>query len=201
MLKPSGYDEASAGGGYTPAELGGHYAQIKQVTETQSQSGKDMIVVLLDFVAPDKQAGLFKSQFDSDTRDQRKWPNQGTKYIMVADYADPKATSRTFKGFITSVEKSNNYKVQWGGANWGVQFKGKAVGVVYGEEEDEYNGRVTMRPTIKYFCSTSDVATAQIPKPKYLKNSTNAPGAIGSGAARDNSFINVPDSADEEIPF
>ena len=52
MKKPDSYDEAKAGGEFTPVELGGHKMIIKQVSETKSKSGKDMIVVLFDF-APD----------------------------------------------------------------------------------------------------------------------------------------------------
>ena len=52
MQKPSGYDEAQASGEFIPIELGGHYATIKQVTETQSKGGRDMIVVLYLLLIP-----------------------------------------------------------------------------------------------------------------------------------------------------
>lgn len=202
MQKPTGYDETQAAGEYTPVELGGHYCQIKQVTETKSNTGKDMIVVILDFCQPDKQAGFFTEAFNRDTRDNKKWPIAGRKYIMVNDYADPKLTSRQFKGFCEAVEKSNNYAVKWGSNGWGDQFKGKKVGAVYGEEESEYNGETHMRPTIKFFCDTKDVPTAKIPKPKYLKNGTSAaPAAAKEPAKPSQDFMNIPDDADEDIPF
>ena len=59
MNKPQGYDQAQAGGSYTPIALGGHRAIIKQVLETTSRSGKDMIVVSIDFAAEDAQAKYF----------------------------------------------------------------------------------------------------------------------------------------------
>ena len=49
MKKPDGYDEAKASGEFTPVKDGGHYAVIKQVSERQSSTGKDMVVVLFDF--------------------------------------------------------------------------------------------------------------------------------------------------------
>lgn len=49
MQKPNNYDETPAGGEFTPVDLGGHKLIIKQVSETKSKSGKDMIVVLFDF--------------------------------------------------------------------------------------------------------------------------------------------------------
>ena len=44
MKKPKNYDETPTGG-FTPVELGGHKMVIKQVIETKSKTGKDMIVV------------------------------------------------------------------------------------------------------------------------------------------------------------
>lgn len=204
MQKPNGYDEAQANGEFIPVELGGHYAIIKQVSETQSSTGKDMIVVLYDFVTPDKQAGYFQSSYENDTRDPKKWPFNGSKYILVADYEDPKKTSRNFKTFCTCVEKSNGYTIQWGGKNWNQQFKGKKIGVVFGEEENEYEGRISMRHVPKWFCKWDAVKDAQIPAPKYLNGvSPAAVSAVSSGTndTDEDGFMNVPEGADDEIPF
>ena len=192
MNKPSGYDEAQAAGEFVPVDLGGHYAAIKQVTEMKSSTGKDMIVVLFDFIKPDKQNGYFSDQYDADTRDDAKWPFAGSKYILVQDFNDPKKTSRNFKTFCSCVEKSNGYSIQWGGDAWAKQFRGKKIGVVYGEEEHEYDGRTTMRRVPKWFCELDKVSTSTIPAPKYLPKT--APSS-------DSDFVNVPDGAEDEIPF
>lgn len=194
MQKPTGYDETKASGEFTPVELGGHYCVIKQVTEQQSSTGKDMIVVLLDFCAPDAQEGYFSDQFNNDDRDEKKWPFAGSKYIMVNDYNDPNKTSRQFKTFCTCVEKSNNFTIQWGGKDWSKQFKGKKIGAVYGAEEHEYDGKVSMRHLLKWFCNFDSVKTAKIPATKYLANTT----ATATGEVP---FVNVPEGVEEEIPF
>lgn len=197
MLKPNGYDEASAGGEFTPVELGGHYAVVKQVTEMQSSTGKDMIVVLFDFCAPDAQDGYFMESFKNDVREEKKWPFNGSKYIMVNDYNDPKKTSRQFKSFCTCIEKSNNYEIQWGGSSWAQQFKGKKIGVVYGEEEHEYDGKVSMRRVPKWFCNTDAVKTATVPAPKYL----NGSGPAQPQAQQNNGFMDLPTGETDSIPF
>ena len=125
MQKPNGYEEAQASGEFTPVNLGGHHAVIMQVTEKKSSTGKDMIVVVFDFAKNDEQAGYFNDRFKNDTRDDKKWPFNGTKYIMVNDYQDANKTSRQFKTFCTCFEKSNGTEVNWGLPNWGAQFKGK----------------------------------------------------------------------------
>lgn len=197
MNKPNGYDETRERGEFSPVELGGHYAVVKQVTETQSSTGKDMIVVLFDFDKNDKQPGYHSMAYNNDTRDPKKWPFNGSKYIMVNDYNDPSKTSRAFKTFCTCIEKSNNCVVQWGGASWGKQFAGKKIGIVYGEEENSYDGKTFMRRVPKWFCNVDGVATARIPDPKYLPGHTQ-PTAPATDA---NGFINVPDVEGEEIPF
>lgn len=194
MNKPSGYDDVQVGGGFTPVDLGGHYCQIKQVAERKSSTGKDMIVVVFDFVKPDAQEGYFMEQFKNDVREDKKWPFAGSKYIMVNDYQEPSKTSRQFKSFCTCVENSNNYQIQWGGNDWAAQFKGKKIGAVYGEEEHEYDGKVSKRRLVRYFCSLDAVKDAKIPEAKLLKN-------VSRPVANDSSFINIPEGTEEEIPF
>ena len=201
MQKPSGYDEAQAGGEFTPVDLGGHYAIIKQVSERQSSTGKDMIVVLYDFTSPDKQEGFFSKQFNNDDRPEKKWPFAGTKYIMVNDYNDPNKTSRAFKTFCTCVEKSNNYQIAWGGNAWAQQFKNKFVGVVFGEEESEYDGKIRMRRVPKWFCTTDKVKDQSIPAPKYLNGVGPAQNQQNTSTESADPFLNIPEGIDEEIPF
>ena len=195
MNKPNGYDEAKASSSFTPVNLGGHYAIITRVEERTSSTGKDMIVVQFDFYDPDKQAGYFSKMFDADDREDKKWPFAGTKYIMVQDYEDPKKTSRNFKTFCSCYEKSNNCEIQWGGAAWEKQFVGKNIGVVFGEEEHEYDGAVSMRRVPKWFCNWDKVADARTPQPKYL------PGRTASAKPMSSSEFMQVSGEDTEVPF
>lgn len=191
MNKPNGYDEARTIGEFTPVEPGGHYCKIKQVTEKTSSTGKPMIVVLFDFCDQDKQAGYFTNLFENDVREdsERKWPFQGSKYILVEDYKDKSKTSKQFKTFCSCVEKSNNYEIQWGGSSWGDQFKGKKIGMIYGMEESEYKGEITKRAMPQFFCKIDAVSTANVPAEKKL----NIPGK--------EDFMRIPDTDKTEIPF
>lgn len=190
MQKPNGYDNVQAGGDFTPIELGGHTAIIKRVKETTSRNGKPMIVAAIDFDAADAQPGYFSEAFKNDDREDKKWPYQGTQYILTEDQ-DGKC-SRSLKSFITSVEKSNDSECVWGNGfeNW---FTNKKVGVVYGENEEEYNGEVKTRRRIRYFCQYDKAKGAKIPDKKLLKTNN----ATVSASA----FVNVPAGIDDEIPF
>lgn len=194
MQKPNSFDDVNAGGDFTPIELGGHHAVIMSVKEQKSSTGKDMIVVALDFAKNDKQPGYFKNQFDNDTRSEKKWPYQAVQYIVTED-AEGKC-SRSFKGFITSFERSNNTTTNWGD-KFANQFKNKKIGVVYGEVEEEYNGEIKTRRRIRWFCEDAKADSQNVPEKKYYG------GAISKPAAKtdEDGFMSIPEGTDEEIPF
>ena len=190
MQKPDGYDEAKVSGERIQIRLGGHHCVIKQVTEKQSKTGKDMIVVLLDFDKADDQPDLFGTSFKNDDRPEKKWPFNGTQYINTMDSKDKSKTSKSFKSFITAFERSNNVTAVWGD-NFCDQFKGKKIGGVFGVVEEEYNGEVKKRHRLRWFCEDNRADSASVPEPKLLnKPSTGV-----------NDFVNVPDGTAEEIPF
>lgn len=193
MQKPNNFDEVNAGGEYTPIALGGHHAVIMSVKEQKSSTGKDMVVVALDFAKNDAQPGYFKAQYENDTRDEKKWPYQAVQYIVTED-GNGKC-SRSFKGFITSFERSNNTTTNWGD-KFVNQFKNKKIGVVYGEVEEEFNGEIKTRRRIRWFCEDANVDAQKIPEKKYLNNPTST-----AQSASVSDFVNVPEGSDEEIPF
>lgn len=191
MNKPAGYDETQVGGDFTPINVGGHHATIVSVKEQKSSTGKNMLVVAIDFAGNDKQPGYFKEQFNNDTRADKKWPYQAVQYIVTEDEANK--CSRSFKSFITSYEKSNNCNVNWV-EKFCEQFKNKKIGVVYGEVEEEYNGEVKTRRRIRWFCEDDKVETQNVPAIKTLPNK---PVATGEASG----FMPIADAIDEEIPF
>lgn len=193
MKKPTGYDETKASGEFTPIELGGHHMIIKKVEETQTATGKDMIIVYYDFAKNDKQPDYMANEFRNDIRPEKKWPRSGTAYVVVED--NNGNCTRNFKTFITSFERSNNVEANWG-AKFSTQFKDKKIGGVFGEVENEWNGKVSMRHELRWFCSDEKADTAAIPAVKYL-NAT-APASTPSG---DDSFINVPETDATDLPF
>ena len=187
MNKPQGYDEVQVGGDFTPIELGGHHLIIKGVKEEKSKSGKDMIVVAFDFASNDKQPGYFSDLFEKDIRPDKKWANAGTQYILTVDSKDATKTSRGFKSFVTSFEKSNGCEAVWGD-KFCAQFKDKKIGGVFGIVEEEYNGEIKKKHKLRWFCEDAKADEAPIPADKLLTNA--------------NSFAAIPaNTTAEEIPF
>lgn len=188
MNKPIGYEEVAAPGEFIPVELGGHTAVIKGLEETTSKNGKPMIKVAIDFDGSDAQPGYFNDLFQADDRQDKKWPFNAVQYILTEDQ-DGKC-SRSFKSFISSVERSCGAECVWGNgfARW---FIGKKVGVVYGIVEEEYNGNISNRRRIRYFCQYDKAKDAKIPEPKLL----NARPAVNDG------FMDIPDTQADSVPF
>ncbi len=198
MNKPNAYDETQAGGGFTPVELGGHKLVIKQVIETKSRNGKDMIVIKFDFAEGDKQAGYFEEQFKNDIRPDKDWPYQATQYTLINN---PEGKcSRDFKTFITCVEHSNaGFETKWGNEiqNWPSQFQGKKIGGVFGEQMDYYNGEEKKKRVLRWFCSLDKVADAAVPDMSETK-----PYKDWKNSQSGTDWMNVPNNLDDDsLPF
>ena len=198
MQKPNNYDNVSTGD-FTPITAGGHHLVIKKVEESQTKTGKDMIIVAFDMAAGDSQPNYISKLFADDIRPDKKWPRAGRQYIVVTD--SDGNTSRSFKSFITCVEKSNNgFVTRWGDA-FAAQFKGKRIGGVFGLVENEYNGKVTARCELRWFCADDKADSAAVPQAKLLPNSNTVVNAPTASAGQIDGFLSIPDGMDEEIPF
>ena len=180
MNKPMNYENVSTGE-FTPVEVGGHHLILKQVKETKSKTGKDMVVAAVDMAPNDKQPLYMSKLFENDTRPEKKWPRAGTIYIVTTD--NNGQCSRNFKTFITSFERSNGVQVNWvDGPAFAAQFVGKKIGGVYGIVEDEYNGDRKKKSELRWFCEDSKADGAKVPEPKLLPSQGAAPVPAGSTA-------------------
>lgn len=201
MNKPNNYENTQAAGEFTPIDLGGHYLVIKQVEEMSSKGGKPMIKISFDTADNDKQPHYFLDRFRGDIRPDKKWPANGVSYIMTEDQNGN--CSRSFKGFTTSVEKSNpGFSVQWG-PNFAACFKNKLVGGIFREELGIYNGKETKQRKLQWFCANEKVADAAVPDPYETDEHKSWRESDGrtTNPADDQGFMNIPDGVEEELPF
>lgn len=105
-LKPSGY--------------------LVKILNVEDHPDKEYLRIYFDIVDGEDK-GYFKKLYDADARKEKKWPNAGS---FVRSYKDSAASM--FKGFISSVERSNkNY-------TWNFDEKtlvGKVVGLIIADEQ------------------------------------------------------------------
>ena len=162
--KPAGYDEVQAGGDYTPIELGGHKIIIKAIEEATASTGTKYLKVSFDTASDDKQPNYFADQYKNDTRDQKKWGGVATVFPTDKEGR----TSKTFKQFCTSIERSNNSQIQWG-AGFEASIVGKKIGGVFGEEEYmNGNGDIKVAHKLFWWGSVDNMDDARIPAKREL---------------------------------
>lgn len=181
--KPQGYDEVQAVAEFTPIELGGHKLVIKKLEEVTASNGNKYLKVSYDTAPDDKQPNYYAEQYKNDTRDTKKW--SGVATIFPTDKEGK--TSKTFKQFCTSIERSNNSQIQWG-AGFEASIVGKKIGGVFGEEEYIGNDN-TIKTARKLFwwCSIESAETAKVPNKRAIEKPADE-------------FMNIPDDM-EELPF
>ena len=189
MNKPLGFEEVQALGDYIPINLGGHKLVIMKVEECETSIGNQYIKVSFDTAKDDIQPNYYTNAYKNDTRDNKKW--SGVTTVFPTD--DEGKTSRAFKTFCTSVEKSNaGFKMVWG-EQFCTALKGKLIGGVFGEEEyADSNGGVKTARKLRWFRSIEGVMDADIPAKKTLKND-NAPAYTAP------QFEEI--STDDDLPF
>lgn len=149
--------------GFEKLPVGGYVCAVKTVTDVPD---KEYLKIEFDIVKGDKK-GWYKKQYDTDTRENKKW--SGTLCRSYKEAALP-----MFKGWITSLEESNaNFK--WDGEHE-QSMVNKYFGAVMGEEE-YLNGKGQLRtrvvPVGIHSVKTIESGDFKIPELKKLDNSAS----------------------------
>lgn len=205
MLKPQNYDNAPVQGEMERPEVGGHHMIIKQVVESQTKTGKDMLVVYFDFAQNDRQPDLFTKNYKSDIRPDKKWPRRGTQYITVLD--NEGNTSRSYKTFCSCFEKSNGVEINWtnDSAKWCGQFKNKKIGGAFGIVHSVYNGKDIAPIELRWFVTDSNVDPENVPKEKELseedKKKLGTSGQFEPAVSATEDFMKIAESDQDALPF
>ena len=159
--------EAKEFGEYENLELGGHEIVILDAREHKSEfSGNISLKISVDISGNDKQKGFFKKQYDENTSADKKWPTGSIKFLSLKD-----EQLGYLKGFITSLEKSNqgfkfNKKGTW------EQLKNLKLAGQFGlEEYKKQDGTIGTATKLVQFRSLDKLKEIKIPKVKKLDGS------------------------------
>lgn len=196
MIKPNGFEETREFWEYAPLELGGHKLVIMKVEECETSNGNQYIKVSFDTAKDDIQPNYYSNQYKQDTRDNKKW--SGVTTVFPTD--NEGKTSRAFKTFCTSVEKSNaGFKMVWG-EQFCEALKGKAIGGVFGEEEYYDNfGELKTARKLRWFRSIEGVMDADVPAKKIAQRTDAQDLAYDKAHDYTGNWVDI--NTDDELPF
>lgn len=176
ITKGTDYEQTTAFGQseFKALPKGGYICKIIKIEEKSDKNGNPMIHVAFD-VAEGEFKGYFmelwqfRKQNKKDEFKEVKFPFEGQSWIPTQDYEDRSKTSRKFKGFCTALEDSG---IQvWNGNNFNMNaINGALVGVVYQNQEQEYNGKRSWRAVPWAFRSVEAIRSDDffVPEDKAL---------------------------------
>lgn len=176
--------------------LGAYVCKVINAQVQDNGYGEQLCIVF--DIAEGEYAGFYKKEFAANTMENKKYKGVLRMFLPKHDGSEQDEwTKRTLKGLVTAFEKSNpGYK--W---NWNEQsLVGKNIGVLYRNEEWEYEGKTgwTARPFRAI--STDSVRSGEftLPKDKPLKNkSENSFGSIPDFSGN----FTMLDDDDAQLPF
>ena len=189
--------EAVEMGDFQTLPLGGHEIIVKDARlYTSEQSGNTSLKVSIDVNENGEYKGYFQKKYDDNTDVNKKWDNNATKYMSLK-----KESLKFTKGFITTLEKSNNGFKFDTSKGW-EQINGlKCAGVFGLREYEKQDGSVGTSVRITQFRSIDKLEEIAIPKVELLDGSFVNYEDYQKPQNNQNS-VKIEDSTlNEELPF
>lgn len=169
MVIPNNWNEIEAkeAEDFMSLTLGGHICKILDVREYTSElTGNVSLKVSVDIDEKSEFDGYFRKQYDNNNLSEKKWPSGAVKYLSLKEEQAP-----YLKGFITSVENSNNckIKVEAGKELDLEQFKNLKIAGIFGLEEYRNDkGEIKTATKLTNFRSLDKLNEIKIPKVKLI---------------------------------
>jgi len=203
MKKFSGYDAAREKANFSGSAklpVGGYVVKIQDVRYEEGQNGNSDRIVLAYDIAEGEYQGFFKNQFEENTQEDKKWKGRALIYVPKDDGTEQDEWTKTaFARWTNAFEDSNkDYVWDWDEKKW----KGKMIGLIYGEVGTAIEGKPIEYTECRFPESVENIRSGNYKIPNFkakkgydeaVHNAENKPSV--------DSFVNVPDTIDEELPF
>ncbi len=200
IRRPNNWNEVKEFSDRQKLPLGAYVCKVKRAAVQNNQYG-DQLCILFDIVEGEF-SGFYNDEFKTNTKEDKKWKGVLRLFIPKDDGSEKDEwTKRTFKGLTTAFEKSNpGYSWNWDENS----LAGKLVGILFRNEEWEYDGKTgwAVRPFRAISVESVREEDFTIPKDKPLKNKNDSSYGYSvpdySGTASD---FNVLNDDDAQLPF
>lgn len=165
MKKIENWEETEAKGmeDFKPLPIGAYECIIRRAELYKNPTTeKESFRVQIDIASGDYK-GYFQKRFDTDTRSDKVWDNNATRYLAYQG-----ENVAYFKGFITCVENSNpGYKWDWNEE----KLAGKKIcGVFQYEEYERQDGTKGVKVRLNKFRSLDKIKDIEVSDSVKLLN-------------------------------
>lgn len=196
MKKPSNWNDVKAAGERVKLPAGGYEAKIinaKVVNYDGSNGSYERLEIAVDITAGEYK-DYYKQDFDSNTRDDKKWRGVARFYVPTDDGSEKDEYTKSVLKSVTDALEDSNKDYHW---DWDeTKLKGLKVGILVRDKEYEIDGKHGFAPEIFRFTDINRIKEGKftVPKQKLLKGSSGTSAAASSG---DDSAA----SGDDDYPF
>ena len=195
MKKPSNWNDVKAAGERVKLPAGGYEAKIinaKVVSYDGSNGSYERLEIAVDITAGEYK-DYYKQDFDSNTRDDKKWRGVARFYVPTDDGSEKDEYTKSVLKSVTDALEDSNKDYHW---DWDeTKLKGLKVGILVRDKEYEIDGKHGFSPEIFRFTDINRIKEGKftVPKQKLLKGSSGTSAAASSG---DDSA-----ASDDDYPF
>lgn len=171
IKRPNNWNEVREFSDRPKLPLGAYVCRVKQAVVDTTYG--EQLCILFDIVEGEYK-DFFMSEFRANTVENKKWKGTLKQWCPKDDGSEKDEwTKSAFKGMVTSFEKSNpGYQWNWDEAS----LVGKLIGVLFRNEEWEFNGKHgwAVRPFKALSVETVRSGDFKLPNDKPLKNKAAA---------------------------
>lgn len=165
------YDTTEVFKDYQKLPVDGYICIIKKAEE-QVCNGGSMLVISFD-IAEGEYKDYYADEYRNNSSNDKKWKGKIRIFVPKDDGSEDDAyTKKRFKTAITAIEESNdNYHWDWNET----ALKGKKLGIIYRNEEWEWNGKTGWRAAPFRIVCCDDIYEGKfkIPDDKPLQKSSS----------------------------
>lgn len=196
MKKPSNWNDVKAAGERVKLPAGGYEAKIinaKVVSYDGSNGSYERLEIAVDITAGEYK-DYYKQDFDSNTRDDKKWRGVARFYVPTDDGSEKDEYTKSVLKSVTDALEDSNKGYHW---DWDeTSLKGLKVGILVRDKEYEVDGKHGFSPEIFRFTDINRIKEGKftVPKQKLLKESSGTSAAASSGS-------DSAASSDDDYPF
>ena len=179
MKKPSNWNDVKAAGERVKLPAGGYEAKIinaKVVNYDGSNGSYERLEIAVDITAGEYK-DYYKQDFDSNTRDDKKWRGVARFYVPTDDGSEKDEYTKSVLKSVTDALEDSNKDYHW---DWDeTKLKGLKVGILVRDKEYEIDGKHGFSPEIFRFTDINRIKEGKftVPKQKLLNGSSSTSGA------------------------